>query len=155
VRNGSILSSVFNRSSKIVEDLSTIALFDLAVASGLMIGSSFIFLYHLDEINTHTKSETSIETLLYVGWISDTLARITGGLLCYFKIQNIDEHVFAIIACSLNLLGFVLLFFTSQMYYTIVLVSIAYGLWWTIPALIICSRVDVTNFAHNWSIILA
>jgi hypothetical protein len=125
------------------------------VASGLMIGSSFLFFYHLADINAHSKSIASIDTLVYVGWISDTLARIIGGMICYFKFENFDEYILAIIACSLSLLGFALLFFTSQIYYTVVLVSIAYGLWWTIPALIIGSRVDMASFAQNWSIILA
>ena len=137
-----------------MEDLSTIALIDLSIASGLIIGSSYIFFYHLGDINAHSKSIASIDTLVYVGWISDTLARIIGGLIIYFKIKNFDEYIFAIIACSLSLLGYALLFFTSQIYYTVVLVSIAYGLWWTIPALIICARVTMASFAENWNIIL-
>lgn len=128
--------------------------YGLFAASFIMVGVCATFLFHIGRINVASRKSTLVETYVNLSWLCDVFARLVGGLLACFLRESVNEYIFGIVGTILGLFGFILCAF-NLLYFGTMFVSLALGLWWVIPALILMDEGGPKSIGGLWGTILS
>lgn len=158
VQGGSVFSGFFDKEEKgadrdFDECIRDTRFYCLFVASGIMVGITNVYMFNIGKINAYGKTATYEETYINVSWLSDVSARLIGGLIAFFFRNKINEYVFALLGTGFGFVGF-LICALGSLYFGTLFVSIAMGLWWVMPALIVMDDGGVSAFAGIWGTVL-